>query len=350
MSHPTWAKVVLRKYHQVFDSKRQRHCAYWLRHLLIVIVIYSPEQSQRQLVLPCTTAHPLNAPKLAATLRRCPEMKHFYYVLLTGAPLAAVVTTVAVLIIIGLVSPCCRKKTLNSMGWIISKAFPGILRSKEEMENRSTRWLIHDIDVTDSPHRGYIIFIMFVVTDALFVLIALVFCQTLLLEVSYNCDLEDPTKECFVFHSMIYPFLKLWDDPVECSEVSSGDVPVICYRVVFDVSAAVGVSVGTLKVFSAVLTVLTWVLLIPKRATCLNIIQSILVFLLTFGVLPVVFIFFNVILPIMLLQLVAIIAVITIIFFLPWDHLIKLQNQQTRYSENGGANSRNRVVPNACMP
>ena len=84
-------------------------------------------------------------------------------------------------------------------------------------------------------------------TLAAFTLI--MFFYLLLINVSYDCDPDEKSKDCFEF--------KRWDIarifsnvPIDCSSAAilNGSVEVVCYEIVFDFSKAVGASYGVFKI------------------------------------------------------------------------------------------------------
>ena len=70
-----------------------------------------------------------------------------------------------------------------------------------------------------------------------------------MINVSYDCDPDEKSKDCFEF--------KRWDIarifcnvPIDCSSAAilNGSVEVVCYEIVFDFSKAVGASYGVFKI------------------------------------------------------------------------------------------------------
>lgn len=108
-------------------------------------------------------------------------------------------------------------------GSIASKAFPG------KNADGSSRWRYFNLDVTDVVFKTHLFYTLSTISLLLSGLAELIFFQTVLLEVSYNCYLEDPAQKCFEFFSTIYPLLRPWDESIDCDKAVHEKVPVTCY-------------------------------------------------------------------------------------------------------------------------
>ena len=114
---------------------------------------------------------------------------------------------------------------------------------------------------------------------ALFGGVPVVFYQLLLLDIGYNCDLNDTTKDCFEY--------KLWDakrfsnDPIDCNSaaVQNGTVDVVCYKLILNAGLDLGAVYGTFKMFLVVLNLATNVMLMIKQAKTICKIRTILALL-----------------------------------------------------------------------
>ena len=105
------------------------------------------------------------------------------------------------------------------------------MTEKKTDENRETTWQIKDTNLGEGSALLSKIFYL------------------LLINVSYDCDSDEKSKDCFEF--------KRWDIarifsnvPIDCSsaEILNGSVEVVCYEIVFDFSKAVGASYGVFKI------------------------------------------------------------------------------------------------------
>ena len=82
---------------------------------------------------------------------------------------------------------------------------------------------------------------MFAVAHLLLLGTIYTFLSLLLLTVTYDCDEEDLSKDCFLVGSS-------YDSPpLNCSSDVNATTEVVCYRRVFDLSLAAGVSYGLFK-------------------------------------------------------------------------------------------------------
>ena len=165
-----------------------------------------------------------------------------YYSLVFAIPL-----TMIVLILIS-AWYILNRKVPNSSLWLAAYAFPNIIEKKTD-ENRQTTWQVKDTDLEEgSALLSKIVSISWLfATLAAFTLI--MFFYLLLINVSYDCDPDEKSKDCFEF--------KRWDTarmfsnvPIDCSSdaILNGSVKVVCYEIVFDISKAVGVSYGVFKI------------------------------------------------------------------------------------------------------
>ena len=130
--------------------------------------------------------------------------------------------------------------------WIARNAFADILKEKKKREDRTSRWLFQDIDLTSKRsilHRVW--FATSLLFAGMFSGAMVMFWQLLLLEVSSVCDINDPSKDCFE--------ITVWEmpkqDPINCSSaaVQNGTTYVLCYKIVFNLGAAIGASYGVFK-------------------------------------------------------------------------------------------------------
>ena len=191
-----------------------------------------------------------------------------------------------------------------------------------------TRWLLKDIDITDRRNE------IFTSLLWLFVSIssgcAFIFWSFLLLDVSFSCDDDDNSKDCFEY--------KLWNlkilgrDPIDCNSaaVQNGTVQVMCYKIVFNFGLAAGASYGTFKFTMIVLNVATTLMLkFSKRQTvCILRAISGLLFVGVYAAfiaiqtssLRVRFVQGN--LVIIVQMLVILLSAIIFLFIIPWKEIV----------------------------
>ena len=120
--------------------------------------------------------------------------------------------------------------------WIARNAFSDVLKEKKKREDRTSRWLFQDIDLTS---KRSILHRVWLATSLLFAGMfsgaMVMFWQLLLLEVSSVCDINDPSKDCFE--------ITVWEmpkqDPINCSSaaVQNGTTYVLCYKIVFNLGS-----------------------------------------------------------------------------------------------------------------
>lgn len=86
------------------------------------------------------------------------------------------------------------------------------------------------------------------------------FWQLLLLNVSYSCEENGTTKDCFEYQLWnSEAFKTLARDPIDCNSaaVQNGTVEVICYKLVFNFGVATGASYGTFEISTFLVNVAT---------------------------------------------------------------------------------------------
>ena len=154
--------------------------------------------------------------------------------------------------------------------FVVINAFSGIVKEKSTVKidtseaanncegiklYEETRWLLKGIDITDRKDE------IFKLLHWLFLAIlfscALIFWNFLLLEVSFSCDDDDNTKDCFEYDFWNSDAFTLGRDPIDCSSagVQNGTVEVVCYKIVVNYGLAAGASYGAFKFTMVVLNV-----------------------------------------------------------------------------------------------
>ena len=153
--------------------------------------------------------------------------------------------------------------------WIARNAFSDILKEKKKREDRTSRWLFQDIDLTSKRsilHRVW--FATSLLFAGMFSGAMVMFWQLLLLEVSSVCDINDPSKDCFE--------ITVWEmpkqDPINCSSaaVQNGATYVLCYKIVFNLGVAIGASYGVFKLSMLAFSLGSSALLMIKKTKTLR--------------------------------------------------------------------------------
>ena len=230
---------------------------------------------------------------------------------------------------------------INVYHLVATYAFSGIIKKKTD-NNGATRWLLKDIAL-EGPLLSKVFRGLFVLFLTLIVGVLLMFLHLLLIDISYSCDLEDKSKECFEY--------KLWDknrfsnDPVDCANaaIQNGTVEVICYKIVCNAGLAMGASYGAFKISMAVINLAAAGLLMIKKPWIICIVRATLV-ILYLGVLATVFALQLTTFRVLLVSdtlanaLQAIITVCIGLLFvvcIPWKDLIRLKNAQSEQTTPG---------------
>ena len=246
---------------------------------------------------------------------------------------------------------CCRIPLDRVSRWVTTNAFSDIFKEKKRKTccPRETKWLFKDNDMTDdeellSKVRTRFLMLFYV----MFGLVLTIFWQLLVRDVSYDCDEDDLSKDCFE---------RKWSlksqDPLNCSSaavqnlIRNGTIQVICNKIVFNFGLATGASYGSFKLSMFAVKVSTSAILLIKKTKILRWVQ-VSVVLLVLGtvislivvetVIPSVAIFFlNHLGAIAQMITTAIIAAV-FLCFIPWRELIELktqrENQQDTVLEN----------------
>ena len=153
--------------------------------------------------------------------------------------------------------------------WIARNAFSDVLKEKKKREDRTSRWLFQDIDLTSKRsilHRVW--FATSLLFAGMFSGAMVMFWQLLLLEVSSVCDINDPSKDCFE--------ITVWEmpkqDPINCSSaaVQNGTTYVLCYKIIFNLGVAIGASYGVFKLSMLALSLGSSALLMIKKTKTLR--------------------------------------------------------------------------------
>lgn len=179
---------------------------------------------------------------------------------------------------------CSRNKLDRINHWVVTNAFSDILKTKKEKtcSRTRTRWLFNEIDLTaeDILLSKVLTRLLILFTTMLSVVLILVW-QLLVLDVSYDCEEEDLTKDCFEDKWTREPL-----DPLNCSSavvrdlIRNGTLQVICNKIVFNFGLATGAGYGSFRLSLFSINVGTSLMMMIKKTKTLRCVQGICIFLL----------------------------------------------------------------------
>ena len=259
--------------------------------------------------------------------------------------------TYAPILFLLMTTPFCRISLDRVSRWVATNVFSDIFKEKKRKTccPRETKWLFKDNDMTDdeellSKVRTRFLMLFYV----MFGLVLTIFWQLLVRDVSYDCDEDDLSKDCFE---------RKWSlksqDPLNCSSaavqnlIRNGTIQVICNKIVFNFGLATGASYGSFKLSMFAVKVSTSAILLIKKTKILRWVQVSVVLLVLGTVISLIVVetvipsvaifFFNHLGAIAQMITTAIIAAV-FLCFIPWRELIELktqrENQQDTVLEN----------------
>ena len=259
--------------------------------------------------------------------------------------LIVIVPSLVLTIIIPLIGGILYLKITNFGRLVATYTFPNILQKKKNA-NGTVSWQVRDVDIEDGTKLLPKITLSFcLLFGTLIILISSMFFQLLLLEVSYDCDPNEKSKDCFEF--------KVWDidrysnAPINCSSTAAitGSVEVICYEFVYNFGTAVGASYGVFKISNGALELLATLMLMRKTTTFVSKVQALvlLAFVCFLAVIIAVQgtswrVYFETTNSVYIYQAFGtLIMAFHFAFFVPWKDLIKKINEErsTREQELG---------------
>ena len=200
-----------------------------------------------------------------------------------------------------------------------------------------TSWVLKNIDITDRKDAIFNRLLGLFLT--IFSNCAMIFRSFLLLDISFSCDDDENTKDCFEY--------KLWNseafktlgrDPIDCNSaaVQNGTLQVVCYRIVFNYGLAAGASYATFQFTMIGLNVATSVMMkvSTKQTVCFIKIISVLLFCGVYSALIAIqatssHVFFrgsNLVTIIQILTTLA--STIVFVFVIPWKYLVTEKNSE----------------------
>ena len=226
--------------------------------------------------------------------------------------------------------------------WIARNAFADILKEKKKREDRTSRWLFQDIDLTSKRsilHRVW--FATSLLFAGMFSGAMVMFWQLLLLEVSSVCDINDPSKDCFE--------ITVWEmpkqDPINCSSaaVQNGTTYVLCYKIVFNFGVAIGASYGVFKLSMLALSLGSSALLMIKKTKTLRASRIVISVLFYFAMaIPAVLKVTSLGVAILSNNLVVFLQIVItalnstiFLWCIPWDEMIVLKTENNYRNDTG---------------
>ena len=232
-------------------------------------------------------------------------------------------------------------KDINVDHLIATYAFSSIIEKKTD-NNGATTWLLKDIAL-EGQLLSEVLNGLIGLLISLIVGVLIMFFQLLLIDISYSCDLEDKSKDCFEF--------KIWDthrfsnDPIDCTSaaVQNGTVDVICYKIVFNAGLAIGASYGAFKISMAVINLAAAGLLMIKQTKTICRVRAIFTFLFIGLVVALLVVQFTTLRVFLVSDTLsntlqaAVTMCIGLIFVasIPWKDLIMLKNAQSEQATPG---------------
>ena len=226
--------------------------------------------------------------------------------------------------------------------WIARNAFADILKEKKKREDRTSRWLFQDIDLTSKRsilHRVW--FATSLLFAGMFSGAMVMFWQLLLLEVSSVCDINDPSKDCFE--------ITVWEmpkqDPINCSSaaVQNGTTYVLCYKIVFNLGVAIGASYGVFKLSMLAFSLGSSALLMIKKTKTLRASRIVISVLFYFAMaIPAVLKVTSLGVAILSNNLVVFLQIVItalnstiFLWCIPWDEMIVLKTENNYRNDTG---------------
>ncbi|XP_044173637.1 uncharacterized protein LOC122957559 [Acropora millepora] len=199
-------------------------------------------------------------------------MNQGYYGVIVIAPSLLLST---IILFIGFI--LCRK--IPNFGRLVAAyTFPNIIQKKKNA-NGTVSWRVVDVEIEDETQLLYKITLgVWLSLVTLIYVVSFTFFQLLLLEVSYDCDPDEKSKDCFEF--------KLWDlgsysnAPINCTSkaVIDGSVEIaVCYEIVYNFGTAAGASYGVFKISSGALELLATLILMRKTTKFVCVVKSMVV-------------------------------------------------------------------------
>jgi len=229
---------------------------------------------------------------------------------------------------------------------VANYAFSRIMTKKTDNRG-TTSWLFKDIDLTNEKKILFKVSLgLFLLFFALLAGVLSLFFHILFIDVTYSCDPNDTTKDCFEFKLGSTEKLS-WQDhePIDCNStaIQNGTMEVVCYKLVFNFGLALGASYGTFQFSLFVLNMATSGLLIVKQANTIHKLRTITIFLLAASLVAILRVQSSSLsrslsLP-DALQITVFLGIgICFVYVIPWKDLIALKKAQNESGTVGVEN------------
>ncbi|XP_032229570.2 uncharacterized protein LOC116613071 isoform X2 [Nematostella vectensis] len=255
-------------------------------------------------------------------------------------------------------------------------AFPGIL--KIEKKATGNIYIFDNIELTEVNMRlahlkctanqlvNKLLKSFFRVLMMIWLTTAAVFWQTLLIDLSYACNENDPTKDCFEFKTIKDGAGSYMDQfsapPVDCDNPNSNiSGPVVCYRLVFNLGLASGVSYGLFKIITVVVNIISLGMLLAKKGSQVGKVQAAILLSILIIEIIAIAVLYSVDVPLLKLQsqqmaqflqiVFTILIAGCVVFFFPWKEMVELKrvtqgDDQPAAAVNDGADVNQTNGPN----
>ena len=259
--------------------------------------------------------------------------------------LIIIVPSVGSIIIIPLIGFILSLKITNFGRLVATSTFPNILQKKKNA-NGTVSWQVRDVAIEDGTKLLSKITSSFCfLFGTLIITISSMFFQLLFLEVSYDCDPNEKSKDCFEFKSLDPD--RYSNAPINCSSTAAitGSVEIICYEFVYNFGTAVGASYSVFKISNGALELLATLMLMRKTTTFVCKVRTVVVLALVGFVAVIVAVqatswrvyFETTNFGYIYQALGTLIMAFQFAFFVPWKDLIKKINEErsTREQELG---------------
>ena len=222
--------------------------------------------------------------------------------------------------------------------WIARNAFSDVLKEKKKREDRTSRWLFQDIDLTSKRsilHRVW--FATSLLFAGMFSGAMVMFWQLLLLEVSSVWKIDSP------FTITVWEMPK--QDPINCSSaaVQNGTTYVLCYKIVFNLGVAIGASYGVFKLSMLAFSLGSSALLMIKKTKTLRASRIVISVLFYFAMaIPAVLKVTSLGVAILSNNLVVFLQIVItalnstiFLWCIPWDEMIVLKTENNYRNDTG---------------
>ena len=271
-------------------------------------------------------------------------MKRYWYGLITVLP--SLFCSITFYVIVALVK---RGDVLLIGCWIAKNVFSDIVKEKKKKEDGKPRWLFKDIDLTSKERiLNRVWWTSFFLFGGILCGVTIVFWQLLLLEESSDCDVNDPSRDCFEVRFLGSRSLQE-QDPINCSSaaIQNGTTYVHCYRIVVNFGVATGASYGVFKLSMLAVNLTSSVLLMNKKRknvqalriffTFLFSLASVILFVL--GLTPIGLKFFLNNIVIILQTMLTLANTSIFLWGIPWLELTVLNAEKNNLNDIGLENS-----------